>query len=284
MSNSNNIVSAQWLLDAITSPTVKLVDGSWYLPQQNRDAIGEYNKGHIPGAVFYDLDAYSDQSSSLPHTLPSPADFGKTIGQLGISNEDHVIVYDGMGLFSAARIWWMFKTFGHKTVSILDGGMPAWVTAGGATEADAPSPVSVAPYEASFDAERIADWQAVAQMSKTGSSQILDARAADRFAGIVPEPRTGLKSGHIPGSGNLPIPTLIEDGRLKNAAELKTAFEAAGIDLSRPVTTSCGSGVTAAVLSLGLAQLGHTDNKLYDGSWSEWGGLDETADMIETGS
>ncbi len=283
MSTTQNIVSAQWLLGALSEPNIKIIDGSWYLPAHNRDAHAEYAQGHIPGAVYYDLDAYSDQTSSLPHTMPSADLFSKTISELGISNDDHVIVYDGMGLFSAARIWWMFKTFGHEAVSVLDGGMPAWLEAGGAQQTQIPKPAPTA-YKAILNTDRMADWHAVAEMAKTGSSQILDARPAGRFDGSTPEPRAGLQSGHIASSKNLPITELIDNGRLKEPSQLKALFEGAGMDLNRPITTSCGSGVTAAVLTLGLAQLGHENNKLYDGSWSEWGGLEETADLIETGS
>lgn len=282
MSDFKNMVSAGWLSGRANDQNIKIVDGSWYLPQQKRDAAAEYAAGHIPGAVFFDLDAISDQSTDLPHMMPDNAGFASAVTALGISNEDHIIVYDGLGLMSAARIWWMFKVFGHENVSILNGGLPAWIAFGGPVTSDV-SPISAAHYEASLDIKSVADWKDVAHSIGHKDIQILDARSTDRFAGKAPEPRAGLKGGHMKGAFNLPFQKLLnEGGILKPATELRAVFEQAGIDLSKPVTTSCGSGVTAAILTLGLAELGHTNNSLYDGSWAEWGARDETAALIET--
>lgn len=282
MSDFKNMVSAQWLSNHLNDTSVKVVDGSWYLPQQNRDPVAEYAAGHIPGAVFFDLDTISDQGSDLPHMMPSDTMFANAVSALGISNTDHVVVYDGLGLMSAARIWWMFRAFGHKNVSVLNGGAPAWHAFGGelTTEAPADAPGT---YRAHLDGSQVASWQDVAASVNDKTSQILDARSADRFKGLAPEPRKGLKGGHITGSNNLPFQKLLGDnGVLSPHADLRAAFVDAGIDLSKPVITSCGSGVTAAILTLGLDELGHTDNRVYDGSWAEWGLRDVTTYMIET--
>lgn len=282
MSDFKNMVSANWLSADLTDPDIKPLDGSWYLPQQNRDPSAEYRAEHIPGAVFFDLDAVSDTSSDLPHMMPDNKTFAEAVGALGISNQDHVIVYDGLGLMSAARIWWMFKVFGHQKVSILNGGLPAWKATGGDVTSQMPQSERTV-YKASLDETRVSSWQDVATGVGNKDAQILDARSADRFAGKAPEPRAGLKGGHITGSLNLPFQKLLgKGGTLKSTSDLRSAFENAGIDLSKPVTTSCGSGVTAAILTLGLDELGHTDNTVYDGSWAEWGALAETEHLIDT--
>lgn len=282
MTELKNMVSAEWLSAHLSKSNIKIVDGSWYLPQQNRVPLKEYSAGHIPSAVFFDLDAISDPSTDLPHMMPESTLFSSAVGSLGISNMDHVVVYDGLGLMSAARIWWMFKVFGHENVSILSGGLPAWKAIGGDITGDK-TEISPTAYNASLDKNRVASWQDVARSVEEKSVQVLDARSADRFAGKAPEPRAGLKGGHITGSFNLPFQKLLGDGgKLKSVGELQSAFESSGIDLSKPVTTSCGSGVTAAILTLGLDELGHADNKVYDGSWAEWGARAETEKLIET--
>lgn len=282
MSEFRNMVSAEWLLANLENSNVKVVDGSWYLPQQKRDPIAEFNKGHIPGAVFFDLDANSDTTSDLPHMMPDNATFAEAISTLGITNADHIVVYDGLGMMSAARIWWMLKAFGHNAVSILNGGLPAWKAQNGTLSSSDEKPTKT-DFQANLDAKHVASWQKIAEVSANKSAQILDARSAERFAGQAPEPRAGLKGGHITGSFNLPFQKLLTaDGKLRPTAQLREAFQTAGIDLAKPVATSCGSGVTAAILTLGLDELGHTDNVLYDGSWAEWGGRTETADLIET--
>lgn len=280
MSKSKNLVSADWLLKHRADDDVKIIDGSWYLPQQNRDAAAEYAAGHIPGAVFFDLDANSDQTSELPHMMPDADFFAKAVASLGISNSDTVVIYDGAGLMSAARIWWMFRAFGHSDVFVLDGGLPAWKAAGGSLQTGIVE-TPKAYYRATLNDGMIADWREVLRVAEQQDRQLLDARSAGRFNGIAPEPRAGIKSGHMPGAKNLPFQQLLtEEGEFKTGSQLKQAFEDAGIDLTQPVITTCGSGVTAAILSLGLSELGHSDNKLYDGSWAEWGWRPETAGKI----
>ncbi|MGJ8532387.1 MAG: 3-mercaptopyruvate sulfurtransferase [Alphaproteobacteria bacterium] len=280
MSGSKNLVSAQWLLQHHDDSDVKVIDGSWYLPQQGRDAIAEYTAGHIPGAVYFDLDGHSDKSSDLPHMMPSAEVFAAAVSGLGISNSDHIIVYDGLGFMSAPRIWWMFKAFGHENVSVLNGGMPAWNRANGPIE-DQQTDVTTSSYLAGLNEKYVASRDAILTFVENGDRQIIDARSAERFSGRAPEPREGLKSGHMPGAKNLPFQMLVGSGGVfRSATELQHAFEDAGIDLSRPVVTTCGSGVTAAILTLGLEELGHDDNNLYDGSWAEWGSHPETSDKI----
>lgn len=280
MTKFENLVSVDWLRDKLDNDYVKVIDGSWYLPQQGRDAAAEYAAGHVPGAVFFDLDENSDHSSDLPHMMPSPEEFADVAGAMGITNSDHVIVYDGLGFMSAPRIWWMFKTFGHEKVSVLDGGMPAWKAINAPVDSGSPAKAAT-NYQVTLNQRQIADRRSVMSALENGDRQIIDARSAARFSGSAPEPRAGLKSGHMPGAINLPFQELVAtSGLFKLGSELQSVFEKAGVDLSSPVTTSCGSGVTAAILTLGLTQLGHRDNNLYDGSWAEWGSHPETVDKI----
>lgn len=280
MSESKNLVSAEWLLQHLNDADVKVIDGSWYLPQQGRDAIAEYTAGHIPGAVFFDLDGHSDKSSDLPHMMPSAEVFAAAVSGLGISNSNHIVVYDGLGIMSAPRIWWMFRAFGHGNVSVLNGGLPAWSHADGPIE-DQQTGVTATNYQAVLNEKYIASREAMLSFVENGDRQIVDARSAGRFSGRAPEPREGLKSGHMPEAKNLPFQKLIGDsGLFRSGLELEQAFEESGLDLSRPVVTTCGSGVTAAILSLGLEELGHDNSKLYDGSWAEWGSHPETSDKI----
>lgn len=280
MSGSKNLVSADWLLQHLGDSSVKVIDGSWYLPQQGRDAVAEYAAGHLPGAVFFDLDEHSDKSSDLPHMMPSAEVFAAAVSGLGISNSDHIIIYDGLGFMSAPRIWWMFKAFGHESVSVLDGGMPAWNRADGPVE-NQQTDVTPSNYLAVLNEKYIATRDSILTFVENGNRQIIDARSAERFSGRAPEPREGLKSGHMPGAKNLPFQKLVGSGGVfRSGTELQQVFEDSGIDLSRPVVTTCGSGVTAAILTLGLEELGHDDNKLYDGSWAEWGSHPETSDKI----
>lgn len=267
--NSGPLVSTQWLEDHLGQPGLMVVDGSWYLPAMNRDGAAEYLEGHVPGAVYFDIDDISDHSTQLPHTLPSPEYFAQKVGALGISETDHVVVYDGGGLFSAPRVWWMFRTFGSKTVSILDGGLPKWKAEqrpleGGRIE---PSPATFNP---TFNAQAVAYTADVDAALKSGSAQVADARAKARFDGTTPEPRPGLPSGHMPGARNLAVGDITSDGRLKDTAALAEAIRAAGIDTSKPVITSCGSGVSAAIINLAFEVSGLPAPRLYDGSWTEW--------------
>ncbi len=248
-----------------------MVDGSWYLPTQNRNPHGEFLAGHIPGAVFFDHDAIVDPASTLPHTLPSAADFAQAAGKLGLAADKRIVVYDGVGLFTAPRVWWMLRFFGAKDVAVLDGGYPAW-TAGDRPVETGESNRLATIFTAAPDFDAVVDAKDVAAALESGSAQVVDARASARYRGLVAEPRAGLRSGHMPGSLNLPFTDLVDGAHLKSDDEMRLVLQEAGVDLTRPVITSCGSGVTAAVLAFGLARLGKTDVKLYDGSWSEWGG------------
>lgn len=268
-------VTADWLEQRLGQPGLSIVDGSWYLPAQGRDARAEYDAGHIPGAVFFDHDAVVEPGSTLPHQLPSPQNFARFAGAMGIAETDTIIVYDGPGLFSAPRTRWMFRVMGAPDVFILEGGLDSWKKEGRPLTADL---TKIAPnvFDAAFDSSLVASLDDMRRIVEDGSSQIADARSAGRFAGDEPEPRAGLRGGHMPGARSVPFAGLTKDGALAGTAELKRTLEAAGLDLSRPVVTSCGSGVSAAIISLALETLGHRDNKLYDGSWAEWGGLADT--------
>lgn len=281
MTQNPFLISAGDLAEVLGRPGLSIVDASWYLPAQNRFARAEYDAGHIPGAVFFDQDAVVDPASSLPHTLPSPDIFAKAVGTMGISNTDTIVVYDGMGLFSAPRIWWMFRTFGARDVRLLDGGMPAWVAGGHPVESAAPA-VSPTTFEPDFDRDAVADLSEMRRIVSEGGRQIVDVRPAERFAGQAAEPRPGVRAGHMPGAANLPFPLLGEDGRLKSPEALREAMQAAGIDPDAPSVTSCGSGVTAAILNLAFETVGNRNAKLFDGSWTEWGSASDTP--VETGA
>jgi len=273
-------VDAGWLEQRLGEPGLTIVDASWYLPAQKRDARAEYQAAHIPGAVFLDQDAVSDPDSELPHTLAAPRHFAQFVGGLGISADDTIVVYDGPGFFSAPRAWWMFRVMGVFQVYILDGGFDRWKASGRPVTAE---PTRTAPcvFHADFDAGRVASLADMRRIVEEGGAQIADARPPGRFAGTEPEPRPGVRSGHMPGARNVPASALSENGTLLSRDRLKAVVEAAGIDLSRPVVTSCGSGITAAAVTLALETLGHADNRLYDGSWTEWGSRADTP--VETG-
>ena len=265
------LVSTEWLAAHLSDPKVRVVDATYHLPTAKRDPRAEYVAEHIPGAAFFDVDGISDPTVDLPHMIPKPADFAAAISALGIGNDHHVICYDSYGLMSAARAWWMFRLYGHDRVSVLDGGLPKWKREG--------RPVSnkpVAPAKSTFTAQFRPDLvrskaDVKANLARK-SAQVLDARSAGRFAGKDPEPRAGLRGGHIPDSCNLPYNQLVgSDSTVLPAAELRAKFAGAGIDPARPVITSCGSGVTACVLLLGLHLIGADKVAVYDGSWSEWG-------------
>ena len=268
---SDLLVTPQWLRTALARDDIKVVDASWYLPAQNRDAKAEFAAGHIPGAVHFDIDAIADQKTDLPHMLPDAAAFAKAAGALGLSDIDTIIIYDGLGLFSAPRVWWTLRVFGAKDVRLLSGGFQAWLRAGLPTEAGWPDPAP-AQFDARFDPNATVDFATVLALLNDNAATIVDARPAARFAGAAPEPRPGLRPGHMPGSRNVPFDRLLnENGELANGQTIRAVFAEAGVDLGRPLVTTCGSGVTAAVLSFALAVIGKTDVRLFDGSWAEWG-------------
>jgi thiosulfate/3-mercaptopyruvate sulfurtransferase len=265
------LVSTDWLAQHIKDPDLRLLDASWYLPGMGRDPKAEYDAAHIPGARFFDIDEISDARSDLPHMAPPAEKFMSRMRAMGVGDGHQVVVYDGAGLMSAARVWWLFKLMGQDNVAVLDGGMPKWVAEGRKTEDMPPIPRD-RHMTVRFQNQLVRDVTQVAQASKLKDPQIVDARAAGRFRGDDPEPREGLRPGHIPGSRNLPYTDLLNaDKTMKSVDAMKAAFEAAGVDLSRAVITSCGSGITAAVLGLALERIGHKSWSLYDGSWAEWG-------------
>lgn len=265
------LVSTDWLAKHLKDPDMRILDASWYLPDAGRDARAEYEAAHIPGARFFDIDDISDNRSDLPHMAPPVEKFMSRMRAMGVGDGHQVVIYDGDGMLSAPRVWWLFRLMGQENVAVLDGGLPKWVAVGHPTE-DMPPIARDRHMTVRFQNQLVRDVTQVAQASKLRDPQILDARAAARFRGEAPEPREGLRAGHIPGSRNLPFGTLLnEDKTMKEGAELRAAFEAAGIDLDRPVITTCGSGVTAAILALALERLGHHEWSLYDGSWAEWG-------------
>jgi thiosulfate/3-mercaptopyruvate sulfurtransferase len=272
---SRFVVSADWLQQELGAADLRIVDASYYLPAQKRDADAEYAAGHIPGAVRFNHDKVSDHSSNLPHMVPSPEYFAAEVGKLGISEKDRIVVYDGPGIFSAPRIWWLFRVMGAANVKVLDGGIDGWKAEGRPTEANAPNPAP-ALFKPNFDAERVVALESMRDIVSSGALQIADARSAGRFAAAEPEPREGMRSGHMPGAKSLPSGVFSTNGKFKSLAELKQTIEAAGIDLAKPVVTTCGSGITAAIITLVLESLDHTDNRLYDGSWSEWGSRSDT--------
>ena len=266
-----NSISTAWLVDHLGASDLAVVDASWYLPSQNRDPWGEFLDAHIPGASFFDIDAITDPATGLPHMLPSPETFGSTMGAMGIGDGMRIVVYDSRGLYSAPRVWWTFRTFGAERVAVLDGGLPRWKAERRPLESGEPfRPPTL--FDVRLIADAIADVPAVRQALADASAQVVDARSTPRFRGEAPEPRAGLRSGHMPGAMNLPFDRLVEGGVLAPPDHLRRHFAEAGVDLARPVITTCGSGVTAAILSFALASLGKTDVALYDGSWSEWGG------------
>jgi thiosulfate/3-mercaptopyruvate sulfurtransferase len=266
------LVSADW---AVAQPdgAACFIDATYYLPPEGKDAAALFEAAHVPGAYFFDLDKVCDPQTDLPHMLPSPALFAAAVSEMGVRNDSHVVVYDQRGLFSAARLWWMFLVFGHDRVSVLDGGLPAWRAAGGAVESG-PAPPVRGDFTAGFRPALVAGIEDLRANLNTGAALVLDARAAGRFDGSVPEPRPGVRGGHIPGAVSLPFTELLADGRLLPPADLRRRFADAGVD-ARPVITSCGSGVTAAVLTLGLTVAGLPAGALYDGAWSEWGSRDD---------
>jgi thiosulfate/3-mercaptopyruvate sulfurtransferase len=268
--SSRWLVSTEWLAQRLSAPGTAIVDGSFYLPTLKRDAEAEYLAGHIPGAVRFDIDAIADQSSPLPHMLPDASQFARDVGALGIADGDTIVVYDGIGLGGAPRVWWTFRTFGADKVFILDGGLPKWKAEGRPLQT---GQVKREPrtFKTRFNAAAVASVRDVENALADRSAQVVDARPADRFRGEAAEPRPGLRSGHMPGALNVPSADLAQNGRLVAPERIKQLFAAAGVDLAKPVITSCGSGVTAATLWFALDAIGKEPRALYDGSWSEWG-------------
>ena len=265
------LVSTEWLHAHLKDPDLRILDGSYYLPQMGRDPRAEYDAAHVPNARFFDIDDVADHGSDLPHMVPPVEKFMSRMRAMGVGDGHQVVVYDGMGLFSAARVWWLFKLMGQNNIAVLDGGLPKWQAEGRPVE-DLPPVIRDRHMTVRRQNHMVKDVTQVSAASKLGDYEIIDARSPGRFRGEEPEPRAGLRPGHIPGSKNVCFKDLLNaDQTMKNPVEMRQIFEAAGVDFNKPAITTCGSGVTAAVLSLGLERIGKTDHSLYDGSWSEWG-------------
>ncbi|MFN3144584.1 MAG: 3-mercaptopyruvate sulfurtransferase [Paracoccaceae bacterium] len=265
------LVSTDWLAAHLGDPDLRILDGSWYLPDMGRNGRAEYNAAHIPGARYVDIDEISDARSALPHMAPPPEKFISRMRAMGVGDGHQVVVYDGNGIFSAPRIWWLFRLMGKTDVAVLDGGFGKWQAEGREVE-DLPPMMRDRHITVSRQNHLVRDVTQVAAAAKLGDHEILDARSPGRFRGEEPEPRPGLRAGHIPGSKNVHYRTLLnENGTMKDAAALRDVFTAAGVDLGKPVITTCGSGVSAAIINLALERLGHERHSLYDGSWAEWG-------------
>ena len=270
------LVSTDWLAAHLADPNVIVLDSSYYLANAKRDAEGEFLAGHIPGAQRFDIDAISDKSNPLPHMLPPPEQFARQVGALGVGDGMTVVLYDGIGLYGAARVWWTFRTFGADKVFVLDGGMPKWKGENRPLETGAGKSRAAKTFTPKFNRALVASIDDVQKVLLDKTAQVVDARAADRFRGEAPEPRAGLRGGHMPGSFNVPFGEVLQDGRLASPDKIATAFKNAGVDLDRPVVTSCGSGVTASILTFAIEALGKKPGSVYDGSWSEWGARPDT--------
>lgn len=271
----NTLVSTAWLAQHLNAPDVRVVDASWYLPDAGRDAKSEYKAAHIPGAVFFDIDEISDTASPLPHMLPTQEKFASRVRKLGLGDGNRIIVYDGAGIFSAARVWWMFRVMGHEDVAVLDGGFAKWQAEGRPVE-DMPPMPRERHFTARLNRFILRDVGQMLENLRTGAEQVVDARGPGRFKGSEPEPRPGVRPGHIPGAINLPYARLLNpDGTMLPVDQLRAVVQEAGIDMTKPVVNSCGSGVTAAIVFLALHRLGHKAVSLYDGSWAEWGGRND---------
>lgn len=281
-SAKNWIVETDWLADHLDAPDLIVFDGSWHLPNSGRDAKAEYLAEHIPGALFFDIDDLVDEKSPLPHMLPPTPKFASRMKKMGVGDGMRIVIYDTYGLFSAARVWWTFRAMGHQDVAVLNGGLKKWKAEGRATEDGMPIKRSERHYTPRQNTELIRDVDDMRALLRTHAEQIVDARSPGRFAGTEPEPREGLRGGHIPGSRNVFYGDMLNpDGTFKTREELAKVFDAAGVDIMKPAVTTCGSGVTAAIVSLGLAVLGHVNVPVYDGSWAEWG--QDNGLPVETG-
>ena len=270
-SEPTSLASTDWLAEHLNDPDLRILDGSWYLSSANRNSKAEYDLEHIPGARFFDIDEIIDQSSELPHMAPPPEKFITRMRTMGIGDGHQVVVYDSAGLMSAARVWWLFRLMGKRSVAVLDGGLPKWRLEGRPVD-DMRPVVSERHFTVRFQNQMVRNMSQVDAASKQGSSVIVDARSAERFAGIAPEPRQGLRSGHIPHSLNVPFEQLLNaDGTMKDQVGLKEVLDAISVDFSKPVIATCGSGITACILALAFERLGKVDWSVYDGSWAEWG-------------
>lgn len=267
---SETLVSTEWLAARLGDPNVAIVDASWYMPKSGRDPDADYVEAHIPGAVRFNMDEVADPTADLPHTLASPAFFASAVGAAGISEDMTIVIYDGAGLFAAPRVWWNFRIMGAKDVRVLDGGLPKWKAEGRPAESGRQKPAQKKTFKTAFDTDSVAHFDDVKNALAAGK-QVVDARSPGRFRGEEEEPRPGVEPGHMPGARNVHYASIIDDGRLKPASELKAVFEKAGIDPAKPMMTTCGSGVSAAILALAVETMGHGVPRLYDGSWTEWG-------------
>lgn len=271
LDDPKTLVSTEWLAAHLKDPDLRILDASWYLPAMERDAKAEYAEAHIPGARFFDIDDVSDARSEMPHMVPPVEKFMSRMRAMGVGDGHQIVVYDGAGIFSAARVWWLFRLMGQMNIAVLDGGLSKWVAEGRDTD-DLPPVIRDRHMTVRRQNQMVRDVTQVAHAAKLGDHEIVDARGAARFRGEAAEPRAGLRAGHIPGSKNVPFDTLLnDDGTMKSPDALRAVFEAAGVDVTKPAITTCGSGVTAAILSLAMERFGKSDHALYDGSWAEWG-------------